>query len=79
MKEVVMSIIDMASGTRGRILIIDDEVDVREVLKLHLSEWVLVIVRNAYRYNYCGSISLIVWDVFNFGTLRLFCQRTVLC
>ena len=31
-----MSIIDMASGTRGRILIIDDEADVREVLKIHL-------------------------------------------
>ena len=31
-----MSIIDKTSGTKGRILIIDDEQDVREVLKLQL-------------------------------------------
>ena len=31
-----MSISDKASGTRGRILIIEDEEDVREVLKMHL-------------------------------------------
>ena len=31
-----MSIIDMASGTRGRVLIIDDEAEVREILKMHL-------------------------------------------
>lgn len=31
-----MSIIDNVSDTKGRILIIDDEEDVREVLKLHL-------------------------------------------
>ncbi len=31
-----MSLIENASSTKGKILIIDDEVDVREVLKLHL-------------------------------------------
>ncbi len=31
-----MSIIDMASVTRGRILIIDDEEEIREVLRMHL-------------------------------------------
>ncbi len=31
-----MTIIDKASGTRGRILIIDDEPEVREVLRLYL-------------------------------------------
>ncbi len=31
-----MSIIDSAAGTRGRILIIDDEEEVREILKMHL-------------------------------------------
>jgi two-component system, chemotaxis family, chemotaxis protein CheY len=31
-----MSIIDNASGTKGKILIIDDEAEVREVLRLHL-------------------------------------------
>jgi two-component system chemotaxis response regulator CheY len=31
-----MSIIDNAAGTRGRILIIDDEVEIREILKMHL-------------------------------------------
>ncbi len=36
MKEVPMSLIENASSTKGKILIIDDEVDVREVLKLHL-------------------------------------------
>ncbi len=31
-----MTIIDSAAGTRGRILIIDDEEDVRDILKMHL-------------------------------------------
>jgi two-component system chemotaxis response regulator CheY len=31
-----MSIIDNVAGTRGRILIIDDEEEIREVLKMHL-------------------------------------------
>ncbi|PIR00469.1 MAG: two-component system response regulator [Nitrospinae bacterium CG11_big_fil_rev_8_21_14_0_20_45_15] len=31
-----MTIIDKVSGTRGKILVIDDEEDVREVLRLHL-------------------------------------------
>jgi two-component system chemotaxis response regulator CheY len=31
-----MTIIDSAAGTRGRILIIDDEEDVRNILKMHL-------------------------------------------
>ncbi len=31
-----MSIIDNAAGTKGRILIIDDEEEIREVLKMHL-------------------------------------------
>ncbi len=31
-----MSIIDNAAGTRGRILIIDEEEEIREVLKMHL-------------------------------------------
>ena len=31
-----MSIIDNAAGTRGRILIIDDEAEIREILKMHL-------------------------------------------
>jgi two-component system, chemotaxis family, chemotaxis protein CheY len=31
-----MSIIDQVSGTKGKILVIDDEADVREVLRLHL-------------------------------------------
>lgn len=31
-----MSIIDNAAGTKGRILIIDDEEEVREVLRMHL-------------------------------------------
>ena len=31
-----MSIIDNAAGTRGRILIIDDEEEVRDILKMHL-------------------------------------------
>ncbi len=39
-----MSIIDNAAGTKGRILIIDDEEGVREVLKLYLeSEKYLII------------------------------------
>jgi two-component system, chemotaxis family, chemotaxis protein CheY len=36
MKEVPMSLIEDASSTKGKILIIDDEADVREVLRLHL-------------------------------------------
>ncbi len=32
-----MSLIENVTGTKGRILIIDDEEDVRDVLKLHLS------------------------------------------
>ncbi len=31
-----MSIIDNAAGTRGRILVIDDEEEIREILKMHL-------------------------------------------
>ncbi len=31
-----MTIIDNVSGTKGRILIIDDEEEIREVLKMHL-------------------------------------------
>jgi two-component system chemotaxis response regulator CheY len=31
-----MSIIDSAAGTRGRILVIDDEEEIREILKMHL-------------------------------------------
>ena len=31
-----MSIIDNVAGTRGRILIIDDEEEIREILKMHL-------------------------------------------
>ena len=31
-----MSIIDNAAGTKGRILIIDDEEEIREILKMHL-------------------------------------------
>ena len=31
-----MSIIDNASSTKGKILVIDDEAEVREVLRLHL-------------------------------------------
>ncbi len=31
-----MSIIDNAAGTRGRILIIDDEEEIRDILKMHL-------------------------------------------
>ena len=31
-----MSIIDNAAGTRGRILIIDDEEEVRDILRMHL-------------------------------------------
>ncbi len=31
-----MSLIEKASGTKGKILVIDDEAEVREVLKLHL-------------------------------------------
>ena len=34
--EVLMSIIDVAAGTRGRILIIDDEEEIRDILKMHL-------------------------------------------
>jgi len=36
LEEIVMTIIDKVSGTRGKILVIDDEEDVREVLRLHL-------------------------------------------
>ena len=36
MKEVLMSLIEDASSTKGKILIIDDDADVREVLRLHL-------------------------------------------
>jgi two-component system, chemotaxis family, chemotaxis protein CheY len=36
MKEVPMSLIEVASSTKGKVLIIDDEADVREVLRLHL-------------------------------------------
>jgi two-component system, chemotaxis family, chemotaxis protein CheY len=36
MKEVPMSLIEDTSSTKGKILIIDDEADVREVLRLHL-------------------------------------------
>jgi two-component system chemotaxis response regulator CheY len=32
----MMSIIDNAAGTRGRILVIDDEEEIREILKMHL-------------------------------------------
>jgi two-component system chemotaxis response regulator CheY len=35
-EEGYMTIIDSAAGTRGRILIIDDEEDVRNILKMHL-------------------------------------------
>lgn len=35
-KEVPMSFIEDASSTKGKILVIDDEPDVREVLKIHL-------------------------------------------
>ena len=31
-----MSLIEVASSTKGKVLIIDDEADVREVLRLHL-------------------------------------------
>ena len=31
-----MTILDKAAGTRGRILIIDDEKEVRDILKMHL-------------------------------------------
>ena len=31
-----MSIIDNAAGTKGRILIIDDEEEIRDILKMHL-------------------------------------------
>ncbi len=31
-----MTIIDNAAGTRGRILVIDDEEEIREILKMHL-------------------------------------------
>jgi two-component system chemotaxis response regulator CheY len=31
-----MSIIDNAAGTKGRILIIDDEVEIRDILRMHL-------------------------------------------
>ena len=34
--EVIISIIDNAAGTRGRILIIDDEAEIRDILKMHL-------------------------------------------
>jgi two-component system chemotaxis response regulator CheY len=32
----MMTIIDNAAGTRGRILVIDDEEEIREILKMHL-------------------------------------------
>ena len=36
MKGVPMSLIEDASSTKGKILVIDDEPDVREVLRIHL-------------------------------------------
>ena len=43
-----MSIIDNCSGTKGKILIIDDEADVREVIKLYLEseKWELIEASN---------------------------------
>ena len=43
-----MSIIDSCSGTKGKILIIDDEADIREVIKLYLEseKWELIEASN---------------------------------